>query len=119
MPLRVLIALILTGSFLPEFRAQSAFIQFRAEGLASDSLCRVVEQEIRAQTGWLSVRAESHTQNVLAIFPLAQTFSADQIQLWLEPHGLWLKCYRSGLVGETTILRLEADCENNSSPQRE
>ncbi len=119
MTLRVLLILVLLGSFFPEFKAQSAFIQFRVEGLSSDSLCRLVEQEIRTQTGWHSVRAESHTQNVLAIFPSSQTFSSVQIQSWLEPFGLWVKCVRSGLVGQNAIVRLNVDCDDSSAPQRE
>jgi hypothetical protein len=99
---------------------QSYFVQFRSPELDSDSTCRVLENVLRVQTGWTSVRAESRDGNVLALCSGDLTFERADFEEWLAQLGLTLSCYRFGVVGQDRILRLDAECQDaNRNPQRE
>ena len=89
-------------------------------GLDTEEQCRNLEDHIRTHPGFGSVRAESHTSNVLVFFDAAQNYSEADFKLWLSQLGFDFYCFRAGIPGVDRVVRLTPElCEKMSLRQNE
>lgn len=100
------------------FAQDRSFVQFIAEDLDDAGSCRLVEDTLKAHTGWMNIRAEHVEDNVLAVFPGELMWSSADFSEWLAPLGIHVRCFRTGVVGQDEIRRLSRACMDEREPQR-
>lgn len=99
---------------------QEKFAQFIVMGLNTEEQCRILEEHIRTHNGFGSVRAESHTSNVLVFFDAAENYSEADFKTWLSELGFDFYCFRMGVPGVDRIVRLTPElCEKMENRQNE
>lgn len=117
---RIAISAILFFSCCQISWSQQKFVQFIVMGLNTETQCRELEAHIRTHDGFGSVRAESHSSNVLVFFDATQTYTEADFKAWLSELGFDFYCFRNGVQGVDRIVRLTPElCEKMSQRQNE
>jgi hypothetical protein len=115
-----LVSVILVFACYQNSWSQQKFVQFIVMGLNTEEQCRDLEAHIRTHPGFGSVRAESHTSNVLVFFDAGQNYSEADFKSWLGELGFDFYCFRSGIPGVDKVVRLTPElCEKMSLRQNE
>lgn len=91
--------------------AQLHFVQFIVHGIENEEQCRWLEEIVRLNSGFESVRAESHSKNFLAFIHPEFSYTKEDFETWLAELGYELRCFHTGVAGQDIVLRLrEQDC---------
>ena len=116
----ILVSAILFFGFFHTSWCQQKFVQFIVMGLNTEQQCREIEDHIRTHPGFGSVRAESHTSNVLFFFDATQNYTESDFKSWLSELGFDFYCFRAGVSGVDRIVRLTPElCEKMNQRQNE
>jgi hypothetical protein len=88
------------------------YIQCILVGVKTEDECRLIEQIIKAHNGFESVRADIYSDNLLAFYYSSYNFNENDLNQWLQPLGVEIKCFKKGVVGPQPIVKLDKNnCE--------
>jgi hypothetical protein len=81
-------------------------------GVETEEQCRLLEQVLQTHSGMESVRADTHSDNLLAFFSSTYTYTESDFIAWLQPLGIEIICFKKGVMGAQPIVKLDKrNCE--------